>query len=388
MTGPTVSHCRAATSWRVGLIYGGDGPEWTLSRRSADHVAAHLADHVGSVTRVCLRASGGGDPDPADALVLALAPNAGDAPDARDTMACDHETENARRLAALGLDAALSLVMGPVSLQRQVWRLAEAVGLPLVGNAPEAHRMGWDKHRCKILMRQLGIPTPSWLLVEPGADPARVARALALPLPVMVKPVEGGSSYGIARADTPAEVAEACAQVLPQGDRALVEAWVSGPEVCAGALGRSAGSGPFSGFVPGEAPNAAPGPVPLDILRVRHQGRFFDQHTKSSMAFTLEPATDLAPEVARQAQVAALALHRATGCTAMSRLDLILTEDGPMALDFNTVPGLSKASILPHMLAGQRLTLGQALVGLLQDAVFDASCGLTSMVQSSPPRVC
>jgi D-alanine-D-alanine ligase len=56
-------------------------------------------------------------------------------------------------------------------------------------------------------------------------------------------------------------------------------------------------------------------------------------------------------------QELALKLHFVIGCKGYSRTDMILTEDGPILLEINTLPGLTKASFIPQQLAAIKVDL-------------------------------
>jgi D-alanine-D-alanine ligase len=74
--------------------------------------------------------------------------------------------------------------------------------------------------------------------------------------------------------------------------------------------------------------------------------------------------TEVTPAVLTQAeweaaQTLAVLAHRAVGCYGYTRTDMILTASGPVFLEINTLPGLTKASFIPQQLAasGRDLTM-------------------------------
>jgi D-alanine-D-alanine ligase len=97
--------------------------------------------------------------------------------------------------------------------------------------------------------------------------------------------------------------------------------------------------------------------LPCSEVRVL-QGRQFDYEGKylGHGVQELTPAP-ITPEETLRCQELALKLHQAAGCEGYSRTDMILTERGPILLEINTLPGLSKASFVPQQIAVLGVTL-------------------------------
>ena len=55
----------------------------------------------------------------------------------------------------------------------------------------------------------------------------------------------------------------------------------------------------------------------------------------------------ISPENYARAQELACAAHRALGCLGISRSDFIVSEDGPVILETNTIPGMTDTSLYP-----------------------------------------
>jgi len=88
---------------------------------------------------------------------------------------------------------------------------------------------------------------------------------------------------------------------------------------------------------------------PLPVVEIVAESGFYDYSAKykSSNTQYLVPAP-IADEEAQKAQAAALIAHNVLGCRSLSRVDMILGEDGHVyVLEVNTVPGLTSRSLLP-----------------------------------------
>jgi D-alanine-D-alanine ligase len=152
---------------------------------------------------------------------------------------------------------------------------------------------------------------------------------------IVLKPVANGSSIGLYIVDQQKALEEALVKINTAnlGDY-IAEKFIVGRELTVGVY------------------HSAKGVIPLPPSEViMNQGRSFDYEGKYLGHGTTEvtPA-QLTQEETKKAQRLALDAHEALNCYGYSRTDLILTTEGPVYLETNTLPGLSKASFLPQQL--------------------------------------
>jgi D-alanine-D-alanine ligase len=216
------------------------------------------------------------------------------------------------------------------------------------GSGVGASALCMDKHATRLVLSAAGLAVAPGVLVGARAwAEARaelLERALSLGARWYVKPNAGGSSVGTRRVERQRDLAPAIEAVLAEGDAALVEAAVEGVEATCGVIGNHA------------AELFAPPPVEI----VPHAGRFFDYEQKYSAAGAAEhcPARGLAPRTVERLRELALTAHRAARCDGYSRTDFIVPRAGggaahdahgePVALEINTLPGLTERSLLPQ----------------------------------------
>ncbi len=303
---------------RIAVTYGGYDDEWYLSRVSAQHIAEELEALGARPVLVCITAGGKGAPLPGENILL----------DARSPI-----PESVETLARARLDAAINLTQGQYALQARIWAVLRGAKLPVAGNPPSVQRMAWDKHSCKLLMQHAGVTTPNWAKLQPGADLPDFVKKLALQPPLIVKPLDGGSSKDVVLVQQSRELIAVCEELLLRNESLLVEEFIAGQEICAGAYGRWDASA-----------------FPLHLARVNHGRAFFDNSLKHTGDFTVDPAADLPSQAAETARQAALHMHRLLRCSCLSRMDFILSPRGLFALECNTAPGLAYASMTSKMI--------------------------------------
>ncbi len=247
-------------------------------------------------------------------------------------------------------DAAFLNLHGQPGEDGLVQALLERAGCPYQGSGPAGSFLALNKAAGKALFVRAGIRTPDYefLPVRPAAG-----WKTSLPFPLFVKSNTGGSSIDLFRVNDEAELNRALDTLFAGHQEVLIETLIPGQEVTCGVVGR-----------PGEEKALAP------VLIVPKR-EFFDFHDKYAADGAAEicPAP-LAPELTARVQEAAVAAHRCLGLSGYSRTDFRLTDEGELfALEVNTLPGMTSASLVPKEAAAAGIDFGELLETLLSYAV-------------------
>ncbi len=246
-------------------------------------------------------------------------------------------------LARLAGDLVAPIVHGPWGEGGELQALLERDGRPYLGSGPEASRLAMNKVATKEMARRIGVPTPDWQLVTPGAK-------VTLPPPAVVKPVDDGSSVDLYLCDTIEAVETAAQGVASRRGAALVERLVKGREVTVGIVGG----------------------VTLPIIEIiPHQGTYDYEakYIRSDTTYRVDPA-DMPAPVKLQASRDALAIAEALGCRDVSRVDFLVADGKAWLLEVNTMPGMTDHSLVPKAAAATGLDfpgLCCRLMGLAAD---------------------
>jgi D-alanine-D-alanine ligase len=266
----------------------------------------------------------------------------------RDVVEVDGGRDLARRLDELRPDVAFIALHGRWGEDGTVQGLLETLGIPYTGSGVLASAVAMDKGVSKVLFRALGVPTPDFQVLGPGAG----VEELTLAAPVVAKPLREGSTIGVAVARTPAEVPAAVAEARRHGTEILIERFVEGREVTLGVLDGS----------------------PLPLVEVVPEKGFYDYESKYTPGRTryLCPAP-LAEGPAAEATRAGCAAYQALGCSGAARVDLILDpQDRPWVLEVNTIPGMTPTSLLPKAAAAAGLDFEELVARILAGASLKA----------------
>ena len=203
--------------------------------------------------------------------------------------------------------------------------LLQGFEIPCTGSGVLGSALSMDKIRTKQVWISAGLPTPKFIRLAPGADLR--AAALELGLPVFVKPSSEGSSVGVARVVTEADIDAAIDVARGYGGEMLMEQMVVGDELTVGIVGD----------------------VALPSIRIVPKGEWYDYNAKYIAEDTqyLCPGLDGADEDAIR-QLARDAFT-AAGCGGWGRIDVMRERAGGrlLLLEANTAPGMTSHSLVP-----------------------------------------
>jgi D-alanine-D-alanine ligase len=202
-----------------------------------------------------------------------------------------------------------------------------------------------DKDMAKRLASQNGIPTPAWRVVRGAdmSDPVGTVDRLVeeLGLPVFVKPAELGSSVGVARADTEAQLKEGLEVAIAFGPKVIVEEAIDGREIEVAIL-----EGPRA---------AAPGEIVLEAGWYDYEAKYRDETSRFVV-----PAALTETQTARVRELAG-EVFTLLECSGLARVDFLLEEDGRGFLlnEVNTMPGFTPISGFPKMWQASGMTYAE-----------------------------
>ena len=128
--------------------------------------------------------------------------------------------------------------------------LLEFIGIPFVGSTSGSARLAWDKPTAKVLVSRAGVSTPLSITLsrdafrELGAKSVLDSLADSLPVPLVVKPAQGGSAQGVTLVDNQEDLPRAMVDAYTYCDVALVEHRVVGTEIAVSVI--DTGDGPVA----------------------------------------------------------------------------------------------------------------------------------------------
>jgi D-alanine-D-alanine ligase len=319
----------------VGIIFGGANSEHEVSCNSARSVAEHL------------------DRDRFDLVLLGIDRDGG-----WHSVSSVDDLESAGTGAQFpdlaGVDVAFPVLHGRFGEDGTVQGLLELTGLPYVGCGVLASALAMDKAIAQRLLVADGIPTIPTFATTAATVADAAAAADAFGYPVFVKPNRAGSSVGVSRVDTAADLDAALDLALSHDSVALVQQAVTGDEVDLGVLQLPSGELSVG--------------APLRILPKTSE--FFDYAAKYTAGATeLEVPAKIPDDVAERLVEFAKRAFASLDCEGLARVDFFVTAAGEIMLnEVNTLPGLTAFSQYPRMWQAKGISYTELLSLLIERA--------------------
>jgi len=249
-------------------------------------------------------------------------------------------------------------------LQRELDR----AGVTYSGSGPIACRLAMDKELTKAQFLARRVPTAPYTVISKSDSAARIKRSVnRLGLPLVIKPVNEGSSVGVSIVKSAAEVKKAVEEAFQFGERVMLEQYIAGREFTVAIIGARA----------------------YPVIEIAPAREFYDyaaKYTDGGTRYILTP--ELSDLQAKLAQYHAKRAYNSLRCHGYGRVDLMLDADGEFhVLEVNTLPGMTARSLLPQAAAQAGLGFEEAL-----QAMIDASCAprrtipLTSEERDAPKQ--
>jgi D-alanine-D-alanine ligase len=245
----------------------------------------------------------------------------------------------------LNIDIAFLALHGTFGEDGTVQRILEEKGILYTGSGPEASRMALDKISSKKKFIEQGLLTPEYIVLEDGTS----LIFENIWFPCVVKPRWEGSSIGLSIVNSREEISEAITEAAKFGKEIIIEKFISGKEVTVGVLGDRA----------------------LPVVEIVPEGSHYDYNAKyhSSGTRYIVPA-EIDKLYTKRVQEAGIKAHKALGCEGFSRVDIRLTDDGePYILEVNTIPGLTRRSLLPMAARAEGIDFDKLCLRILSDTV-------------------
>jgi D-alanine-D-alanine ligase len=228
------------------------------------------------------------------------------------------------------VDRVFNLLHGPGGEDGSLQGALQLMGVPFTGAGLASSALTMDKVRSKWVWERNGIPTPPFRHFGPQQECFQDAVA-EFGLPLYVKPTGLGSSIGISRVKSVADLAAAVALARTYGPEIIIEKEIRGGEYFAGILDR----------------------LTLPLIRVVTPREFYDYTAKYESAETqYHCPCGLPPATEQRLRDQALRAFDLLGASGWGRVDFLLDADGcPWFLEVNTTPGMTDHSLVPQAAA-------------------------------------
>ncbi|MHA7840825.1 MAG: D-alanine--D-alanine ligase family protein [Gammaproteobacteria bacterium] len=350
--------------YTVGVIFGGQSGEHAISLLSAASIINHLDKSKYHIIAIGITQAGDwygfSLPEVVSQKTLNhLLTHEKD----HGTLIATHGTLTPQRSETpLFIDVFFPAVHGPLCEDGTLQGFLETLQLPYVGPDVLASAIAMHKGVAKDLVQQAGIATTPYTTITFDAwqkDSNQCTKAIAqLGYPVFVKPANMGSSVGIHKVNTTAELSEALEDALQYDHTCIVEKALNVQEIELSILENLQAGEPPLVSIPGEI-------VPHHDF-YSYEAKYIDPQG----AALIIPA-NITPEQQKEAQGLAANIFHCLRCNSMARVDLFLEKNtGKFYFnELNTLPGFTDISMYPKLWEHSGMTYSTLLDHLLQLAL-------------------
>jgi D-alanine-D-alanine ligase len=216
----------------------------------------------------------------------------------------------------------------------------DMMGIPYTSCGAFSSALTFNKQACKLFLKEYGITMAHAVLIRKGdkVDPVDLSKQIGLPC--FVKPNDSGSSFGVTKVKHENELLSAIETAFKESDAVLVESFIDGREVACGVLKTKSRT------------------VVLPLIEIISKNEYFDYEAKYTQGKSDEIApADMPLPITSKIQEISNYVYDILGCKGIVRVDFIVTGETPYFIEINTVPGMTKESLVPKEAAAAGVSL-------------------------------
>ena len=237
----------------------------------------------------------------------------------------DTKKQNIIKVSENRIERAIIMLHGRGGEDGAIQGLLEALDIPYTGSGIAACALALDKWRSKLIFEACNIPTPQFSSVTSVQEVTDVVNNLGVPL--IVKPSREGSTIGLTKILDQSEAQPAYELARQYDCSVIAEKFIEGDELTVAILNGK----------------------PLPVVRIvapnnnyDYQAKYHSDETEYFCPSELDSSIDM------RVQEVAMKAFKVLGCVGWGRVDVMLDKAGiPWVLEVNTVPGMTKHSLVP-----------------------------------------
>ena len=246
-------------------------------------------------------------------------------------------------------DCAYLIVHGPPAENGKMQGYFDMIGIPYIGPKVLQAAITFNKEVCKQYLSGIGIKSAGAFLFlkDEKIDFEKIEKEIGFPC--FVKPNESGSSFGVTKADNSSQLVDAVKIAQSEDSSVLIEKYIQGTEVTCGVF-------------------AVNGQVNvLPVTEIVSTKDFFDFEAK----YTPGAAQEITParindELTEKCRELTGKIYRHLNLSGFTRIDYIINNNEFYMLEVNTIPGMSRESIIPKQLNEGKFNVGEVITSLIE----------------------
>ena len=247
-----------------------------------------------------------------------------------------------------GIELVFNALHGTYGEDGCIQGLLEYLKIPYTGSGVMGSALAYDKLKTKEILKLYDIPTANYEVFYQNQSGV-VKRKMDLP--VVVKPTNQGSSFGVSIVKKEDEWSKALENAFSYSEEVIVENFIAGKLLAVGMHGEN----------------------PMPIVHISPKSGFYDYEAKYTSGKTeYNCPANLSENETKKCQETAKKVFKVLRGRGLPRVDIILDEKGtPYVLEMNTLPGLTPTSLLPMAAKEIGMSFDDLIIEILKTAQLD-----------------
>ena len=242
-------------------------------------------------------------------------------------------------------DYAFIVIHGTPGEDGKLQGYLDMLGIPYNTSSAPIMALTFQKFHCNQFLKNFGINVPEAVLIKPEDAIDEIQIIGKVKLPCFVKPTDGGSSFGVTKVKKESDLLPAVKEAFNHGSEVIVEENIEGREVTCGVF------------------REREGVKALPITEIISENEYFDYDAKYNGKSKEVTPADLTDSITTQIQSLTKETYDILGMKGIVRMDYIINKGGaPFLIEINSIPGMSKESIVPQMAIALNIKLSSILI--------------------------
>lgn len=320
---------------KIAVVAGGDSSEYVISLQSAEQIASNINKEKYDVFTVMIREK---------EWYVKNADNCDMAIDKNDFSFNLYGQK-------VSFDVVFIAIHGTPGEDGKLQAYFDLLKIPYTTGGMLTASLTFNKYFCITYLKANGILSAKSKLIRLSQQFEINEIINDLGLPCFVKPNNGGSSFGISKVKNKVELIPAIEKAFEEDNEIIIEEFIAGTEITCGVFKTKE-----KDFI-------------FPLTEIVSKNEFFDYEAKyDGKSDEITPARISENDTKKCRQLAS-GIYDLLNCKGIVRIDFIMKNDDFYLLEINTVPGMTKNSIVPQQARAYGLKLEELYDLVIQDAI-------------------
>jgi D-alanine-D-alanine ligase len=230
------------------------------------------------------------------------------------------------------IEAALIYTHGDPGENGKIGGLLDMNDIPYLNSSVLSSALSFDKWFCNQFLKSFGVNVAKSILVKNITEINLDKIKNELGFPIIVKPTDSGSSFGVSKVNNESELENALKLAFSEGNYVVIEEFLIGREVTCGVYRKK--DGVFT----------------LPLTEIVSENEILDYEAKylgKSKDYTPARISDDIADIVKENSKL---IYNLLKLKSIVRIDFMLCGNTPYVIEINTTPGFSPQSVVPEML--------------------------------------